>query len=74
MDKVVVKELIQDELTPQNITKELNQILFDTLKRERIKYDYHQLKKLLSEDGKASANAAKSIYKFMTTDNKQLNN
>ena len=65
MNKEVVKELIQDELTPQNITKELNQILFDTLKRERIQFDYHQLKKLLSEGGNASANAAKSIYEFM---------
>ena len=71
MDKEVVKELIQDELTPQHITKELNQILFDTLKRERIKFDYQQLKKLLSEGGNASANAAKSIYEFMKTDTGQ---
>ncbi|MEP6926916.1 MAG: lipid-A-disaccharide synthase [Ginsengibacter sp.] len=64
MDKEVVKELIQDELTPQNITKELNYILCDTLKKERIKFDYQQLKKLLSEGGNASANAAKIIYEF----------
>ena len=64
MDKEVVKELIQNELTPENITKELNGILFDTLKRERIQSDYHQLKNLLSEGGNASANAAKSIYEF----------
>jgi lipid-A-disaccharide synthase len=67
MDKEVVKELIQGELTPGHITKELNQILFDTLKRERIQFDYRQLKKLLSEGGNASANAAKSIYEFMMT-------
>ncbi|MEP6948890.1 MAG: lipid-A-disaccharide synthase [Ginsengibacter sp.] len=65
MDKEVVKELIQDNLTPQNITKELNQLLFDTLKIERIQFDYRQLKKLLSEGGNASANAAKSIYDFI---------
>jgi lipid-A-disaccharide synthase len=65
MDKEVVKELIQNELTPENITKELNHILFDTLQRERIKFDYQQLKKLLSENGNASANAAKIIYEFM---------
>jgi lipid-A-disaccharide synthase len=64
MDKEVVKELIQDDLTPQNITRELNGILFDTLKRERIEFDYHHLKKLLSEGGNASENAAKSIYEF----------
>ena len=49
---------------PENITKELNGILFDTLKKERIESDYHQLKNLLSEGGNASANAAKSIYEF----------
>lgn len=65
MNKEVVKELIQDDLTPQNITRELKQILFDTLKRERIQFDYNQLKKLLSEGGNASANAAKSIYNFV---------
>lgn len=62
MDKEVVKELIQDDLTPQNITKELNGILFDTLKRERIENDYIQLKNLLSEGGNASANTAKIIF------------
>ena len=65
MDKEVVKELIQNELTAENITKELNGILFDTLKRERIEMDYAELKNLLSEGGNASANAAKSIYEFM---------
>ena len=64
MDKEVVKELIQNELTAENITKELRGILSDTLKRERIESDYGQLKKLLSEGGNASANAAKSIYEF----------
>jgi len=65
MDREVVKELIQHELTPQNITRELNGILFDTLKREKIKSGYHELKKLLSEGGNASANAARIIYTFM---------
>ena len=71
MDKEVVKELIQDELTPGNITKELNGILFDTLKRERIISDYLQLKKLLSEGGNASANAAKIIYEFVKKGNRK---
>jgi len=49
----------------------LNHILFDTLKRERIQYDYLQLKKLLSEGGNASAKAARSIYEFMRDGNVQ---
>jgi lipid-A-disaccharide synthase len=65
MNKEVVKELIQNQLTAANITKELRAILFDTLKREKIQFDYQQLKNLLSEGGNASANAAKSIYDFI---------
>ncbi len=65
MNKEVVKELIQDELTPQNITNELNAILNDPEKREKIKFDYYLLKKQLSEGGNASANAAKIIYESL---------
>ena len=65
MDKEVVKELIQNELTAENITKELNGILFDTLKRETIELDYADLKNLLSKGGNASANAAKIIFEFV---------
>ncbi|MEO8413110.1 MAG: lipid-A-disaccharide synthase [Ginsengibacter sp.] len=65
MDKEVVKELIQNDLTAENITKELRGILFDTLKRESIEMDYAALKNLLSEGGNASANAAKIIHEFM---------
>ncbi len=62
MNKEVVKELIQYELTPENITVELKKILFDPEKRAQLKQDYRQLKELLSEGGNASFNAAKSIY------------
>ena len=61
MDKEVVKELIQNELTPENISKELKDILLDKIKRESIENDYEVLKNLLSEGGNASANAAKII-------------
>jgi lipid-A-disaccharide synthase len=64
MDREVVKELIQNKLNAENITKELNSILFDAAKRERIESDYRQLKNLLSEGGNASANAAGIIYEF----------
>jgi lipid-A-disaccharide synthase len=65
MNKEVVKELIQDELTPENITIELNEILFDPIQREKILFDYDQLKKLLSEGSNASANAASAIYELV---------
>ena len=65
MDKEIVKELIQDELTVNNIKTELNKILFDTGKQQQLQQDYNLLKTLLSKGGNASANAAKSIYTYL---------
>lgn len=65
MDKEVVKELIQDDLTEENLVKELNKLLFDQYKREQLAADYKALKELLSAGGNASANAAKAIIDFM---------
>jgi lipid-A-disaccharide synthase len=66
MDKEVVKELIQDELTVQNLTKELDLLLNNTAKQQQLQQDYAELKTLLSQGGHASANAAKSIYSFVS--------
>ena len=66
MNKEVVKELIQDDLTVKNLKKELAAILNDTLKCQQIKHDYCELKKLLQLGGNASSNAAASIYTFLS--------
>ena len=66
MDKEVVKELIQDELTVANIITELNEILSNPQKQQQLKQDYTSLKNLLSKGGNASANAAKSIAEFLS--------
>ncbi len=66
MDKEVVKELIQDELNVENLTRELQLLLTNTIKQEQLKNDYTGLKNLLSRGGLASANAAKSIYNFIS--------
>lgn len=66
MDKEVVKELIQDELTVDNLKYELNLLLTDEVKQQQLKDDYTALKKLLSKGGHASSNAAASIYTFLT--------
>ena len=65
MDKEVVKELIQNDLTPKNLQQELERLLTDGAKQQQLKEDYAALKRLLSEGGHASANAAKSIYHFL---------
>jgi lipid-A-disaccharide synthase len=66
MDKEVVKELIQDKLTVENLKLELNLLLTDETKQQQLKSDYVALKSLLSKGGHASANAAESIYAYLT--------
>ena len=67
MDKLVVKELIQHNLTPENLQKELEEILHNNERREQIMNDYHSLKELLGKDGNASAKAAVSITHFLSS-------
>jgi lipid-A-disaccharide synthase len=65
MDKLVVTELIQDNLTPENLKKELESLLHDPKKRSRLAKDYQELWDILSKGGHASAKAAFSIYEFL---------
>jgi lipid-A-disaccharide synthase len=65
MDKEVVKELIQAELTVESLKYELNLLLTDKVKQDQLKEDYAALKNLLSQGGDASANAAESIYSYL---------
>jgi lipid-A-disaccharide synthase len=65
MDKAVVKELIQGELTPQNIKLELEELLFNENKKQQLQQDYQLLKQMLCKGGNASANAAKIVYEFL---------
>ncbi len=71
MDKPVVKELIQHELTVDNVVHELNRILFDATTIQEIKHDYQQLKQLLEKRGHASARAAQSIIDFLKAGNEK---
>ena len=65
MDRLVVKELIQDELTAVNLQKELYEILTNPACIAQLQHDYQELTQKLSEGGYASANAAKSIVSFI---------
>lgn len=62
MNKEVVKELIQHELTVSNLTKYLRNILENETVRKQISADYKSLAEILSVDGNASENAAQCIY------------
>jgi lipid-A-disaccharide synthase len=64
MEKSVVKELIQHELTPVNLKTELESLLNDKEKRERMQHDFTLLRKKLGGEG-ASDNAADIIVRFL---------
>ena len=65
LDKPVVKELIQNDLTVENIRMELEKLLHDASVLQRMHQDYRALWTLLSESGNASAKAARSIFDFL---------
>jgi lipid-A-disaccharide synthase len=65
MDKLVVKELIQTDLTIENLKKELTELLTDEKRIAAIKSDYAALKNFLGQGGNASAKAAVSITNFL---------
>jgi lipid-A-disaccharide synthase len=65
MDKPVVKELIQNELTPGNLRRELDSLLNDPGTQQQLKDDYTSLRHLLGEGGRASERAAQIIKEFL---------
>ena len=65
MDKLLVKELIQNNLTTENLTHELSDLLNDTEKQQQLQQGYKSLKNILSESGNASAKAAGEIYSYV---------
>jgi lipid-A-disaccharide synthase len=65
MNKEVVKELIQDELTVNNLKNELHELLTNFNKRKQLEKNYNDLKNLLRLGGNASANAARCINEFL---------
>ncbi len=65
MDRPVVKELIQHQMTAENLQAELEKLLDDEATRARIKKDYAELWNLLSAGGNASEKAAAIICDFM---------
>jgi lipid-A-disaccharide synthase len=65
MDRLVVKELIQQNCNPQSIDLELKQILDDSLYRESMLNNYGELDKLMGKPG-ASARTAELIWQYAT--------
>lgn len=68
MDKEVVKELIQGEMTEENIVKELELLLHNSKRQRKLLEDYEELKDRLGSAG-ASEKAAEVITEAMKTRN-----
>ncbi len=66
MDKLVVRELIQDNLTTENLKKELDLLLNDPQRIDQLKKDYSELKKILDTGGNASAKAASILVDLIS--------
>ncbi len=66
MEKEVVKELIQHDLTVENLSEELKKLMEDPSYREKILSDYRSMDEKLGGPG-ASGRAAKSISEFLHT-------
>ena len=63
MDKLIVKELIQDDCSPQTIDAELDKLLKNKSYRQQMLDDYRQLDKRMGEPG-ASEHTANLIIKY----------
>lgn len=60
MDREVVKELIQNDLTPNNVASELKSLLASSKRQKKLLEDYEELKAVLGNAG-ASDKAAETI-------------
>lgn len=63
LNREVVRELIQDDLTIGALKKEIDKLMFNEKKRKQLQEDYNELESLLREGG-ASINTAKIIVEL----------
>jgi lipid-A-disaccharide synthase len=70
MGREVVKELIQDEMNPGNLQRELAKLLQDDDTKARMAKDYRELRELLGKGGDASAKAAASVMRLLGKEGK----
>jgi lipid-A-disaccharide synthase len=65
MDRPVLKELIQDDMTVENLRVELESLLHDPGRRSQLREDYRKLRELLSSEGSAPTRAAAIVSEFV---------
>jgi lipid-A-disaccharide synthase len=64
MGREVVKELIQHDLTADNLARELKALLYDADRKSRMQSDYRELREILGKGGNASDKAAALIVEL----------
>ena len=64
MDKLVVKELIQYDMNVKNLQHELQELLTNERRIAEMKNDFSELKRILSQQGNASAKAAQIVFNY----------
>jgi lipid-A-disaccharide synthase len=67
MNKMVVHELIQNDLTVDKLYLELKDLLNNGSRQQKLKEDYENLRTILGKGGHASENAAISIIRYLQT-------
>ena len=65
MDRKVVTELIQDDLTVANLVTELNKLLYDENVKAQVAKDYAALRDILKQETDASAKAAGEVLRLL---------
>ncbi|UKJ06969.1 lipid-A-disaccharide synthase [Solitalea lacus] len=70
-NKLVVKELIQEDCNEKNLQVELNNILNDKQYRAKMLYNYDELDRIMGNPG-ASERTAKLIIKYINSENKSV--
>ena len=63
LNKLVVREFIQDEMNEANLTQELKELLTNQERRSQMLEDFQQLRTMLEAGGSASENAARIIVR-----------
>ena len=72
MDRLVVRELIQHDLTVEHLRSALSELLENEGMRQKMEQEFLELRALLGKGGHASANAARSIFAFLSTGDDEI--
>ncbi len=71
VNREVVTELFQNEMTQENLKSELNSLLFDNAVREKMFADYEELRQIMGRPG-SSKKTARLMWNSLQEENKNI--